>query len=407
MEKFIARQPIFDQKKRVFGYELLFRSSLENYFHGVDVTHASFSVVVDALLVHGLERLTDKRKAFVNLSRELLVSDFAPLFPKDRMVLEILETVEPDAEVLEACRQLKESGYCVALDDVTSAERVRIFADYVNLVKVDLPTTSPNEIEEMVRLCKPRNITLLAEKVETHEEFRQAAEQGFNYFQGYFFSKPQVTTGRDIPAFKLNYLRILQAINRWEINREEIIQIIKTEASLSYKLLRYLNSAFFAFRSDIRSIQHAVSILGDRNIKRWASLVVTAAMGEDKPQELVVTSLVRATWCELLASKVGMLRQSADLFMLGLFSLFDAILDRPMPEVLSQLPVAEDIKTALLHRNNQFSEVLNLVESYEQADWSHLEQSAKSLALPEDQIPETYLKAMESAHQVFKSSYSR
>ncbi len=398
-EKFIARQPIFDSREKVYGYELLFRSGIENYFDGSDPNRATYSVIVDSLLLHGLERLTGRRKAFINYPREALLNGYAEVIPKHLAAVEILETVEPDAEVLAACRRLKAMGYCLVLDDVFSSERPEAFLGLVDIIKVDLLLSTP---EQIVRRVGSRGIALLGEKVETHEEFQQLKTLGFQYFQGYFFSKPQIISSRDIPAFKLNYLRILQAINHPEINLEEIERIIKGEPSLCFKLLRYLNSAFFGLRSDIHSIRHAIFLLGEREIRLWASLVALTSMGEDKPQELVVTSLVRASWCESLAGKIGMQGREGDLFLLGLFSMMDAILDRPLPEILAQLPVPEEIRTALLHRNNRLAHVLALVEAYEQGDWEKLTGLAASLGIDEASIPGTYLAAVEWARQVFQ-----
>ncbi|MCH8268495.1 MAG: HDOD domain-containing protein [Acidobacteria bacterium] len=401
-EKFIARQPIFDSREKVYGYELLFRSGIKNYFDGSDPNRATYSVIVDSLLLHGLERLTGRRKAFINYPREALLNGYAEVIPNNLAVVEILETVEPDAEVLAACRHLKDLGYCLVLDDVFSSERPEAFQGLVDIIKVDLSLSTPVQREQIVRRFAPRGIALLGEKVETHEEFQQLKTLGFQYFQGYFFSKPQIISSRDIPAFKLNYLRILQAINRPEINLEEIERIIKGEPSLCYKLLRYLNSSFFGLRSDIRSIRHAVFLLGEREVRLWVSLLVLTSMGEDKPQELVVTSLVRASWCESLAGKIGMRGREGDLFLLGLFSMIDAILDRPLPEILAQLPVPEDTRTALLHRNTRLAQVLALVEAYEQGDWEKLTGLAASLQIDEASIPEMYLTAVEWARQVFQ-----
>ena len=357
---------------------------------------------MDSLFLHGLETLTNHRKAFINCTQEMLVSDYTGLLPKDMVVVEILETVEPDAEVLAACRQLKQRGYCLALDDVNCSERLTALADLVAFIKVDLPTTTPEQRREMARLCAHHRIAALAEKVETHDEFCQTQAMGYHYFQGYFFSKPQIVSGRDIPAFKLNYFRILQAVQRPEIELEEIEAIVKTEQSLCFRLLRYLNSPFFGFRNGIHSIRHALTLLGARPIKLWTSLVVLASMCQDKPSELAVTCLTRAVFCESLAAEVRMRGQEAELFLLGLLSLIDAILDRPMPEIITQLAVSEEIKLALLHGGGRFGNVLSMVQAYEQGDWTNFQQLAATFRVDETNIPDLYLKAVEWAHQTFQ-----
>ncbi|MCH7978964.1 MAG: HDOD domain-containing protein [Acidobacteria bacterium] len=404
LRKFIARQPIFSRKQEVYGYELLFRSGLHDFFDGSDPEQATYTVIADSLFLHGLEMLTENRKAFINCTREVLLSEYTLLLPKENVVLEIVEGVEPDPEVLAACRRLKDLGYCLTLDDVCSLERPEPFLGMVDMIKVEFPGMTPEQREEMVRRFGPQGIIMLAEKVETRSDFDEAAAMGYQYFQGYFFSEPQLISSRDIPAFKLNYLRILQAVHCLEIDLREIERIIKTEPALCYKLLRYLNSPVFGFRGHIRSIRHAVSMLGENEIRCWVSLLALASMGEDKPAELVVTSLIRASWCESLAAKMGRRDREGDFFLLGLFSMIDAILDRPLSEVLAQLPVPEEVQVALLQRNNRLAQVLGMVEAYERGEWDTFTDLTAALHLDEASMPEMYLEAVDWAHQVFRMS---
>ena len=403
MKKFIARQPIFDRRLNAFAYELLYRGSSDNAFHQADPDQATYNVLADSLFLHGLEALTNRRKAFINCTRSVLVNDYATCLPSEVAVAEILETVEPDDEVLEACRRLKQQGYRLALDDVNEAGRVRAFGDLADFIKVDLPAAPPERQQELVRLGRSLGMQLVAEKVESHQEFRQTVAMGFDYFQGYFFSKPEMISRQEIPAFQLNYLRILGAVQEPEVNLEEIEKIIKVEESLCFKLLRYLNSSLFGFRGRIHSIHHALSLLGEKETRLWVSLAALTSMGDGKPEELVVTSLVRAVWCESLASQMGLVRK-ADSFLMGLFSLLDAILDQPMETILQQLPIALHIKSALLQDDNTFSEILRLVQAYEQGDWATCAHLAKTLRLEEEGMAETYLQAVEWAQQVFRSA---
>lgn len=243
---------------------------------------------------------------------------------------------------------------------------------------------------------------MVAEKVETRSELHQASEMGYTYFQGYFFSKPEIIVAQDIPGYKLNYLRVLQAVNQPEINLVELENIIKLEPSLTYKLLRYLNSAFFGFRTEIRSIHHALALLGEEELKKWASLIAMAAMGSDKPPELVVNVIIRAVFCESLAPQIGMLNRAADLFLLGMMSLIDAILDRPLPEILEKMPISNEIKEALLGGENRFRDVYETVLAYETADWREFAKKARKLNLHEETVPELYLKSVEWAKNTFQ-----
>ena len=253
----------------------------------------------------------------------------------------------------------------------------------------------------LVDRLSPRGIKMLAEKVETRSELRQASEMGYTYFQGYFFSKPEIVVGQDIPGYKLNYLRVVQAVNRPEINLAELENIIKLEASLTYKLLRYLNSAFFGFRTEIKSIHHALALLGEEELKKWASLIAMAAMGADKPPELVVSVIIRAVFCESLAPRIGMMNRSNDLFLLGMMSLIDAILDRPLPKILEEMPISNEIKEALLGGQNRFRDVYETVVAYEAADWREFSKKARKLNLDEETVPELYLRSVEWTKDTF------
>ena len=253
----------------------------------------------------------------------------------------------------------------------------------------------------LVEKLSSRGIKMVAEKVETRSELQQASEMRYTYFQGYFFSKPEIVVAQDIPGYKLNYLRVLQAVNQPEINLVELENIIKLEASLTYKLLRYLNSAFFGFRTEIRSIHHALALLGEEELKKWASLIAMAAMGADKPPELVVSVIVRAVFCESLAPRIGMMNRSNDLFLLGMMSLIDAVLDRPLPEILEKMPISHEVKKALLGVENRFRDVYETVIAYEAADWRSFAEKARKLNLDEETVPDLYLKSVEWAKNTF------
>lgn len=400
--KYVARQPIFDAQKNLFGYELLFRSSSKNFFDSSDPAAASCNVIADSALLHGLERLTGDHKAFINFPRELLTSGVEAFIPSDKLVIEIIEDIPASAAVLAACRRMKQAGYMLALDDVTDCSRPAQFPDLIDIIKVDLPALGEREQMEMVRRYAPRGITLLAEKVEDYATFERLARLGYGLFQGYFFSKPEMIARRDIPAFKWNYLRLLHAIYRPHLDARELERIIKAEMALCYKLLRYLNSPVFGFRGEIRSIRHAIALLGEQKLKRWVTLLALASMGKDKPEELLISCLLRASWCESMAPKLGMKNREGDLFLLGLFSRLDAILDQPMIEVLSQLPVAADIKEALAGTESPFNDVLQMVDTYERADWDRSEELASILGIDSRVIPESYLTAMDWAHQIHR-----
>lgn len=399
MEIFIARQPIFDRQQQVYAYELLFRSSLENIFNHADLDHASSKVALDSFFILGIDTITGGRKAFINVTREMLVNGYVALLPREMAVVEILETVEPDAEVLSACRKLKQAGYLIALDDFVDHERYRPLVDLADIIKVDFLTTKKEEQKALIERFSPRGIHLAAEKVETREVFQEAMQMGYTYFQGYFFSKPTIISGKEVPGFKLNYLRILQEINRPHLDYEKVEEILKTEMSLSYKLLRYINSAFFGWRIEIRSIKHALVMLGENDFKRWASFISLKNMAKDKPNELVFQAIMRGRCMELLAPVVHLSERAQDLFLMGIFSLIDAIVDRPLLDVLSDMPIADDIKAALLGEKGPLRDIYELMLSYEQGNWDQFSELAVQKKIDENQIPPLYRKALEWASQ--------
>jgi c-di-GMP-related signal transduction protein len=403
VQKFIARQPIFDARKVVYGYELLFRASPENFFTAADPEKASANMV-DTMFLFGLDRLAGSSKAFINCTHQLIVRDFVSLLPRDQVVVEVLETVCVDDALLDGCRRLKDAGYLIALDDFIDVPAAKPLLNLADIVKLDVLTTSPVEQHRLVRELGHRGIRMLAEKVESYDAFDQAMDMGYMYFQGYFFQRPQVISRHDIPPNKINYLRLLHAVNRPDIKMSTLSDLMKQEASLSYRLLRYLNSAAFALVTEVHSIPHALSLLGENGIRKWVSLVSVAAMADDKPPELIAVPLTRARFCELIAPRAGMGAAANDLFLMGLLSAMDAVLDMRMPEILEEIAVEQDIKDALVGRRNRFRDVFEIVLNYESGVWSEACSTAAELGISETEIPDYYMEAVEWARQILHST---
>ena len=401
MEIFVARQPIFDRQQDTCGYELLFRSGLANYFTHTDGDYASAKVVVNSFMELGLNALTGGRKAFINFTSSFLRSEYAMLFPADSIVVELLENVTPDAPTVDACRKLKSMGYTLALDDFVYREGYEPFINLADIIKVDfMEFNAPNDRQAFVRKFGRSGIKLLAEKVETIEDFAQAEEMGYTYFQGYFFGKPKIVSGSEIAASKLGCLQILQEANRTNLNFVRLEELVKHEVAISYKLLKYINSALFGLRWKIESIKQALVLLGEKNVKKWISLVALAAMGDDKPAELLVHSVVRGRFCESISGQVGLRQRSQDLFFTGLFSLIDAIMEKPMPTILAELAMAEDVKAALLGESNKLRTVFDTALAYEKGSWKQFAELSSHLKLNEEAVPGLYEDAVKWANQV-------
>ena len=399
MEAQVARQPILDVNEETFAYELLFRSGLKNAFPDVDPDEASAKLMLDSTLLMGINSMTDGKPAFINVTRDIIVQDLLFLLPKEWAIFEILETVEPEPSVVGACSRLKNAGYRLALDDFVFDERYGDLMALSDFIKVDFQATEPEECRRLVEEYGGSEISFLAEKVETAEEFQLAKKMGYSYFQGYFFDKPAIVSSKEVPAFKLNYLNLLKEINEPEMHFQDLGQIIRRELSLTYKLLRYINSAYFALRNPVSSIVHAIALLGEREFRKWVSLVTMASMGEDKPDALVLEALVRAKFCEALATPIGLERRNSEMFLMGMFSLIDAIVDRPLDTILMDLPLAEDIKEALLGRPSRLRSVCDYAIAYEKGNWVAVSENAQELSINEKMTQRLYIEAVSWANQ--------
>ena len=393
-QRFVARQPIFDRAQNVFGYELLFRNGVEDYF-SADPELAARSTL-DSSLLFGINTLCDNRRAFVNCTREVLFKDLITLLPPNQTVAEILETVEPEDRVIAACKRLKSFGYLIALDDFAPNDARTPLCEFADIIKVDVRATRLEERSDMVRRFASPKRKMLAEKLETPHEFHQARDMGFTYFQGYFFRKPEIVVGREVPASRLHYLRLLEMVSHSELDMRELEGMLKQEASLSYRLLRYLNSPLFGFGLEIKSIRHAMAVLGEREMRRWIRLVVTVGAAEQKCNELVLMGLTRARFCEQLPDR---LHSSADLFLMGLLSIMDAILEVSMDALLEQLPVDRETKATLLGQSSSIRPLYQLMLAQESGEWAQSSALAKQLGLPDEEVVSTWWQALRWAQE--------
>ena len=394
---FFARQPILTGDEKVFGYELLFRGPLENCLGIANPTAATRSILDSSMLI-GFDILCDGRRAFINCTRDILLKEYVTLLPPTQTVVEVLETVPPDDQVVAACRQLKLAGYWIALDDFVEGDPREPLTYLADIIKVDIRVTSPQQSAALVKRYTPEACRMLAEKVETREEFVAAKEAGFYYFQGYFFRRPELMAARTIPTNQVNVLRLLQAASSPELDPKKIENVIKSEASFCYRLLRYLNSSIFGFSHEIQSVRHALSLLGEDEVRRWLRLVAMMGAGRNKTSDLVLSALVRARFCELLASTSQ--HGGSDLFLMGLLSLMDAILEMPMASLLESIALSQETKAVLLGEANRLRPLYLLVLALESGDWQNSSTLAKQLHISEKEVAEKYWQAMQWARQV-------
>jgi len=400
MTLFIGRQPILDRSQKTYGYELLFRDGPENAFNGHDADQATMKVIDTSIGQMGIQRITGGRRAFINFTRRLLLEDYGSLLPRDQVVIEILETITPDADITASCRRLKDAGYTLALDDFHYAPAYEPLLEIVDIIKVDLSASDDRERLHFAETYLPRNIKLIAERVETQAEFEQTKAMGYSYFQGYFFSKPVVLTAEKPPESKLARLQLLMEINRPEFNFNQAEEIIKHDPTLSVKLFRYINSAIFGMLREIKSIRQALTLLGEKNIRKWCTILVISSLADDKPPELLKQAIVRARFCELLAGSAGQTGADQELFMTGMFSLLDTMLDQAMPDLLADLPLSKAVKETLLGEPTRFQDIFNLVIAFETGNWDQIETHANSLHIQSEVLPEFQQEAFAWADSI-------
>jgi c-di-GMP-related signal transduction protein len=402
VEVFVARQPIFDRHRKVWAYELLFRSSAtQTSFDGTEAGSATRQVISHSLLSIGFDQLLRGKHACINFGRDMLLQDWYSVLPKERTVIELTEDIEPDSEVLKAVARMRQEGYRIALDDFVSSPQTDPLIEFAQLIKVEMCT--PKEQQEvMLREFHERGIRMLSEKVETDADFRWALRAGYDYFQGHFFARPAVVQGHQIPGIKLNCLRLIQEVHRPDLDFTRLTAMISEDVSLSYKLLRHANSARFGRESKIHSIRRALVVLGENGIRKWISIAALPVIAQDKPDELIRQSLVRARFCELLGRGLGQGVED-QAFLVGLFSLLDALLDRPLEDVLQELSLAPELDAALRGqdtRQNVLGAIYALVRNYEAGNWNEVECLARHLGVPVNLIGAAYCEALPWAEEV-------
>jgi EAL and modified HD-GYP domain-containing signal transduction protein len=388
LDVFVGRQPIYDRQLDVFAYELLFRSGEVNQAGVLDGDQATSQVILNTFMEIGLETIVGTKQAFINLTRDFILRDYSDVFPAGRVVMEVLEDVAVDAQLIEAVRGLSTQGYTIALDDFIYHESLHELVAVADIIKVDIMALDRAALQEHVTLLRDYDVKLLAEKVETQDDFKYCKDLGFDFFQGYFFCKPEIIKGQRVPANRLVILQLLAKLQDPEADFQELESIIGRDVSLSYKLLRVINSAFYSLPRKIESLRQALLMLGTKFIASWVSIFILAGI-DDKPHELMITAIVRAKMCELLALALRQRNKEA-FFTVGLFSALDALMDSPMQEVLASLPLSDEITAALLAHEGLLGDALRCVLAYERGEWDQV----TCLDLDRVAITDAYLGAI-------------
>lgn len=391
---YAARQPIFDVQRELIGYELLFRDSLNNVFPEIDGDEATSRLVEGSQFTFGLDDLTNQLPAYINFTLETLAKGYVQMLAPDQVVVEILETVQPGKRLLACVKELKEQGYTLSLDDYHHQNVWRHFFPYIDQIKIDLLATNVEQINVIKAAIQDfPDIDLVAEKVETYEQFELAKSLGFKYFQGFFFAKPEMVKTKALAPSELAMAELLYETSSVEPDLARITQVFERDVNLSYKLLRYANSAVFKRRAEISTIKQALVVLGSEELKRLISLLFASQLNTEKPKELLSLSLLRAHFMEAIATEANKISDTGSTFLVGMMSLMDAILDDDMASLLTKLPLSQEIKSTLLKKPSAFGIYLDLAESMEKGDWDSIETISKSLGVTSQNIAELYQKS--------------
>ena len=401
MEVFVARQPIFNRLEQVIAYELLFRSGKREAYDAADHDAATVSVISGAFLLLGMNKATGGKRAYINFTRNVLKQELVTHLPPEAVVIEILEDVEPDDEMLAICKKLKQLGYVIALDDFVFAAKFQQLLAVVDIIKVDFLAVVGKDRKKVISQVNNPNIKFLAEKVETREDFEEAVDLGYSYFQGYFFSKPEILSEHDVPSYKSQYLRVLKEVHLPGLNYNRLEAIIKCDVAFSYKLLKYINSAAFGMRKRIHSVRHALVMLGKKQVEKWVSLLILRELGRERPDEVMILSVTRAKFGELLVNKMNKRGLATDVFIMGMFSLLDCFLDRSMEDILQDLPIGVEIKKALLGADNLLGNIHALILAYEQGDWYRFSHFAAKCQIAEEAVPAIYIQSLKWTEEFF------
>jgi EAL and modified HD-GYP domain-containing signal transduction protein len=401
MDFCIARQPIFNHNKRLYAYELLYRGNNEWNLSNTEGSRATSSLLVSTFLTEGIEKITGTKPCFINFTQELLLKNIHSAFPKNRLVIEILEDVEPTTEVVEACQKMVDQGYTLALDDFIYKPKFDPLIRLASIIKVDFKLTPLDSLEKLLyKLSRFDHLKFLAEKVETYEEFDKSLKLGFSYFQGYFFSYPEKIQIEELTSVKINLLRLLAEVSQKKTTITRLNEIVSIDVALTYKLLRFLNSAHFFLLEKVVSVSRAISFLGATRFRRFVMLILIAEIATDKPEELVRLAVVRAKFCELLATHGNLKKHSNELFLVGLFSLIDAMLDKPIKELLAGLPLTNNVTIALIDKTGPYAPVLEAVRNYEQSLKSPCLNNLKLIQVSPQSVGSLYLQAVEYSEQL-------
>lgn len=400
----VACQPIFNIRQQVFGYELLYRAGESSQgYDGIDGNLATRKVMETAFSDIGIQELTGGRKAFVNFTEDLLLEEAPCLLSSDILIVEVLETVEPTKEVVNACHSLRSKGYLIALDDFDYREEYEPLIECADIIKIDFMATDRRRLPQLVcKLSRNGRKILLAEKIETIADYELAKALGFSLVQGYFFCKPKIHVSRHVDPLKASQLQLVRFLGENDVNFARLAEIIKHDVVLSYRLLRIVNSAYYGLQYSVTGILHALTILGVKELRKWIALIVMNEIRDDKPNELMRTALMRGLFMEQLAVYLHKRKERDEYFMMGLFSLSDVLMDAPMDAILQQTHLSQELTDALITGEGRLADLLRIIVHYERGEWEEALSYAALYKISPDTVLRFYTEALTKANQVLR-----
>lgn len=397
MNVFLARQAIYNRDIKAVAYELLFRNSEKNvYDASVNADNATIKLMSNCSAI-GLDDITEYKTAYINFTENLILNDYAKFLPKEKIVIEILENIDPTDKVINKMINLRNEGYRIALDDVDLNSRYIEFGKLIDIYKIDFIKTNSNQREELIKNLKLVNPTarILAEKVETESDFQEILDnKEYSYYQGYYFSRPIIVAGKDIPVRNNTYFKVMSELTKDDFNVDSIEKTIKLDVGISFKLFKLLNSSAFSFDNKIKSIKQAIMILGREELNKWITVVAMSEMESANSDEMTRSNIIRGKFCENIAKKINS-ENSSECFMAGLFSNLDKYMQKQMDKVVEELPISDLVKEALTKRNNIVGYILTLAESYENMQIEKIDTYAAIVGIDKNILVELYFESIE------------
>jgi len=399
MDIFIARQGIYNLKEKIVAYELLYRNSMENKFIGdINEDKATYKLI-ENINAFGLDKIIDNKIAFINFTEGLIKNNMWTLLPKEKVVIEILENVLPTQEVLYELSRLKTSGYTIALDDLENIDNLINFVNYIDIVKIDFILSTKKQREKISYVCKRLNIKIVAEKIETKEDFDEAVKLGCEYFQGYYFSRPAILLGKDLEVKNISIINILMEIIDEDYDIDRVEEVMKADVALTYKFFKFINSSYFSFLQKIESIKQSIMLIGKKELRKWLLILTVSEIINNKNEEYEKNIIIRAKFIELIAQDTNNI-ESSSAFIVGLFSDLHLMINEDMQYIVDNLPLNQEIKNALKGEENIYKSILDLALAYENLDSKKISMITEKIGINKATLINKYYLAIEWCEKI-------